>query len=304
MTEGGPDERGILPRQFEYLFSEIAKIKTLHKLAREKRGEGRRTPSQHRLKSSGFSNIGDDVEELFFEVVCSYSEIYNEQIFDLLDVSQNKKLQIREDAQRGIILEGETQEAVSSPADVDRLIKRGQANRSVAATNMNRESSRSHAIFTAYIRMRTVDKDNRETLRHSKLNVVDLAGSERVKDTHAEGMRLKEACKINVSLTFLGRVINFLAEAQSKSKRHNAYINYRESKLTHLLKDSLGGNSKTVIICTLNPNQMAIRETLSTLKFAERAKKIKNKARVNEQGNEGLFKKKYEELLKEIERLK
>lgn len=115
---------------------------------------------------------------------------------------------------------------------------------------------------------------------------------------------MKEACKINVSLTFLGRVINFLAEAQSKSKRHNSYINYRESKLTHLLKDSLGGNSKTVIICTLNPNQMAIRETLSTLKFAERAKKIKNKARVNEQANEGLFKKKYEELLKEIELLK
>ena len=202
------------------------------------------------------------------------------------------------------MLEGETQEVVSSPADVDRLIKKGQANRTVAATNMNRESSRSHAIFTAYIRMRTIDKENQETLRFSKLNVVDLAGSERVKDTNAEGQRLKEACKINQSLTFLGRVINFLAEAQSKSKRHNAYINYRESKLTHLLKDSLGGNSKTVIICTLNPNQMAIRETLSTLKFAERAKKIKNKARVNEQANESFFKKKYEELVKEIELMK
>jgi len=152
---------------------------------------------------------------------------------------------------------------------------------------MNRESSRSHAIFTAYIRTTTVDKENQKTVRSSKLNVVDLAGSERVKDTQAEGKRLKEACKINQSLTFLGRVINFLAEAESK--KNGGYINYRESKLTHLLKDSLGGNSKTIIICTLNPNQMAIRETLSTLKFAERAKKIKNKAIVNEENNEKYF---------------
>lgn len=128
---------------------------------------------------------------------------------------------------------------------------------------MNRESSRSHAIFTAYIRVTTVDRDNQKLVKSSKLNVVDLAGSERVKDTQAAGKRLKEACKINQSLSFLGRVINFLAEAESK--KGSSYINYRESKLTHLLKDSLGGNSKTFIICTLNPNQMAIRETLSTL---------------------------------------
>jgi len=162
---------------------------------------------------------------------------------------------------------------------------------------MNRESSRSHAIFTAYIRTTTIDKDNQKTVRSSKLNVVDLAGSERVKDTQAEGKRLKEACKINQSLTFLGRVISFLAEAQD-SERGGSYVNYRESKLTHLLKDSLGGNSKTVIICTLNPNWMAIRETLSTLKFAERAKKIKNKAIVNEENNEKCFQNKYNELLK------
>ena len=115
---------------------------------------------------------------------------------------------------------------------------------------MNRESSRSHAIFTAYIKTCTVDSEGDKTFKSSKLNVVDLAGSERVKDTQAEGLRLKEACKINQSLTFLGRVINSLAEADG-SKKH---INYRESKLTHLLKDSLGGNSKTFIICTLNPN--------------------------------------------------
>ena len=139
-------------------------------------------------------------------------------------------------------------------------------NRSVASTNMNRESSRSHAIFTAYIKITTIDINNNKTQRSSKLNVVDLAGSERVKDTQADGQRLKEACKINMSLSFLGKVINFLAERESK--KSSSFINYRESKLTHLLKDSLGGNSKTLIICTLNPNQMAYRETLSTLNFA------------------------------------
>ena len=153
---------------------------------------------------------------------------------------------------------------------------------------MNRQSSRSHAIFTAFIQTTTVDKDNHKTVRSSKLNVVDLAGSERLKDTGAEGQRFKEACKINQSLTVLGRVITNLSDAKS-NKKGLGFINYRESKLTHLLKDSLGGNSKTVIICTLNPNFMAIKETLSTLQFAERAKKIKNKAIVNEEANEKFF---------------
>ena len=152
---------------------------------------------------------------------------------------------------------------------------------------MNRESSRSHAIFTAYIRTTTIDLENHKTIKSSKLNVVDLAGSERIKDTQAEGQRLKEACKINQSLTVLGRVINFLAS--DSKKKSIQYVNNRESKLTHLLKDSLGGNSNTVIICTLNPNQMAYNETLSTLKFAERAKKIKDKAVVNEENNVNFY---------------
>lgn len=215
-----------------------------------------------------------------------------------MDSSQQKKLQIREDLKRGIILENETTITVKSLDDVLAIMKKGQMNRTVASTNMNRESSRSHAIFTAYIKITTVDVNNQKNIKSSKLNVVDLAGSERVKDTQAAGQRLKEACKINQSLTFLGRVINFLAE--SESKRSGGYINYRESKLTHLLKDSLGGNSKTLIICTLNPNQMAIRETISTLKFAERAKKIKNKAVVNEENTENFYQRKFFELQKEI----
>jgi len=250
-----------------------------------------------------YQQFGENIEEISFEVVCSYSEIYNEQIHDLLDTSgTSKNLQVREDTKRGIILEGETQQVVNSIDDVMAVINKGQVNRSVASTNMNRESSRSHAIFTAYIRTTTIDNEGQKTVRSSKLNIVDLAGSERTKDTQAEGQRLKEACKINQSLSFLGRVINFLAEAESK--KTSGYINYRESKLTHLLKDSLGGNSKTVIICTLNPNQMAMKETLSTLKFAERAKKIKNKAIVNEENGEGYFKKKYMQLLKDMDHIK
>lgn len=194
---------------------------------------------------------GDDVEDISFEIVCSYCEIYNEQIFDLLDPMQ-QKLQIREDTKRGIILDPERSQVCTNLDEVMEIIAQGQRNRNVASTNMNRESSRSHAIFTAYIRTTLTDREGEKTVKSSKLNVVDLAGSERVKDTQAEGQRLKEACKINQSLTFLGRVINYLAEAESK--KNAGYINYRESKLTHLLKDSLGGNSKTFIICTLNPN--------------------------------------------------
>jgi kinesin family protein 15 len=147
------------------------------------------------FKCPGYQ-IDEDIQEISFEIVCSYCEIYNEQIFDLLDAKQ-QKLQIREDTKKGIILENETQKVVSSIQDVIDLINKGQRNRSVASTNMNRESSRSHAIFTAYIRVTTVDKDGQKLVKSSKLNVVDLAGSERVKDTQAAGKRLKEACKIN-----------------------------------------------------------------------------------------------------------
>ena len=132
---------------------------------------------------------------------------------------------------------------------------------------MNIESSRSHAVFTAYITTCTLHKDGQKVVRTSRFHIVDLAGSERVKDTNADGQRLKELCKINSSLSNLGKVIYELAE-NSKDTKQKGYINFRTSKLTHLLKDSLGGNAKTVMICTLNPHFSAIKETLSTLKFA------------------------------------
>jgi len=135
-------------------------------------------------------------------------------------------------------------------------------------------------------------------VRKSRFHITDLAGSERAKDTEADGERMKELCNINTSLSILGKVIYLLAE-NSGSKLKSHYINFRESKLTHLLKDSLGGNSKTVMICTLNPHFSAVRETVSTLKFAQRAKMIKNKAIVNEDStNVEYWKQKYLDLLK------
>jgi kinesin family member 15 len=133
---------------------------------------------------------------------------------------------------------------------------------------MNLESSRSHAVFTAYIRTQALHQDGQKVVRSSRFHIVDLAGSERVKDTQADGLRLKELCNINKSLASLGKVIYELAESTKTKQKGQSYINYRASKLTHLLKDSLGGNARTVMICTLNPHFSAIKETLSTLKFA------------------------------------
>ena len=167
---------------------------------------------------------------------------------------------------------------------------------------MNLESSRSHAVFTAMIQNKTTTRDSKKSLRTSRFHIVDLAGSERVKDTNADGQRLKELCKINTSLSNLGKVIYELSESAKKSKNSKfqpSFINFRESKLTHLLKDSLGGNAKTVMICTLNPHISALKETSSTLKFAQRAKMIKNKAIVNEESSDAEYwKKKYMEVLK------
>ena len=164
------------------------------------------------------------------------------------------------------------------------------------------ESSRSHAVFTAFIQTKTTHKDGKKAVRTSRFHIVDLAGSERVKDTNADGQRLRELCKINTSLSNLGKVIYELSENSKRSKGSKAmpsFVNFRESKLTHLLKDSLGGNAKTVMICTLNPHMSAIKETISTLKFAQRAKMIRNKAVVNEESSDAEYwKKRYHELLK------
>lgn len=218
----------------------------------------------------------DNIADVEFEVKCTYVEIYNETIFDLLSTNGSTKLQIRED-KGNTFLENCVETHAQNLKEIMDIIKRGQENRHVACTNMNLESSRSHAVFTAYIKTVLTGHDKKKVTRTSRFHIVDLAGSERVKDTNAEGQRFKELCKINTSLSNLGKVIYELAEngKLEGSKKQASFIQFRQSKLTHLLKDSLGGNSKTLMICTLNPHMSAIKETINTLKFAQRAKMIR-----------------------------
>ncbi|XP_043298842.1 kinesin-like protein KIF15 isoform X3 [Cervus elaphus] len=244
--------RGVIPRSFEYLFSLIEREK-------EKAGAGKS-----------------------FLCKCSFIEIYNEHIYDLLD-SASAGLYIREHIKKGVFVVGAVEQVVTSAAEAYQVLSGGWRNRRVASTSMNRESSRSHAVFT--ITIESMEKSHETVnIRTSLLNLVDLAGSERQKDTHAEGMRLKEAGNINRSLSCLGQVITALVDVGNGKQRH---ICYRDSKLTFLLRDSLGGNAKTVIIANVHPGSRCFGETLSTLNFAQRAKLIKNKAVVNEdtQGN-------------------
>ncbi|XP_049337030.1 kinesin-like protein KIF15-A isoform X2 [Astyanax mexicanus] len=252
LNDFSDDLRGVIPRSFEYLFFLI---------------------NREVEKSSGAKS---------FLCKCSFIEIYNEQIFDLLD-SASASLFLREDIKKGVFVEGAVEKYAASAAEAYQVLSMGWRNRRVASTSMNRESSRSHAVFT----MTLESKESGQgvvNIRTSQLNLVDLAGSERQRDTQAEGSRLKEASSINRSLMCLGQVIMALMDVSNGRSRH---ICYRDSKLTFLLRDSLGGNAKTYIIANVHPGSKCFGETLSTLQFAQRAKLIKNKAMINEdtQGN-------------------
>ncbi|CAK89764.1 unnamed protein product (macronuclear) [Paramecium tetraurelia] len=221
-------------------------------------------------------------------IKCTYLEIYNEQLIDLLNDAKAMPLTIREDSKR-VYVENLTEITAASFSDVLSVMQKGLANRHVSATQMNLESSRSHSIFTLQLEQQTKGMYTRK----SKMNFVDLAGSERQKLTAASGERLKEASNINKSLTVLGLVINSLAENAKK------FIPYRDSKLTFLLRESLGGNSKTVMIATISAASSSFQETLGTLKFASRAKNIKNQVMINEEIGGNL-----DSLKAEIKRLK
>uniref|UniRef100_A0A0E0KJ24 Kinesin motor domain-containing protein n=1 Tax=Oryza punctata TaxID=4537 RepID=A0A0E0KJ24_ORYPU len=186
--------------------------------------------------------------------------------------------QIREDAKKGVHVENLTEHEVSNAREAMQQLVEGAANRKVAATNMNRASSRSHSVFTCLIESKW-ESQGINHHRFSRLNLVDLAGSERQKSSGAEGERLKEATNINKSLSTLGLVITNLIAVSNKKSHH---VPYRDSKLTFLLQDSLGGNSKTTIIANISPSSCCAAETLSTLKFAQRAKYIRNNAIINE----------------------
>uniref|UniRef100_A0AAQ5XES0 Kinesin motor domain-containing protein n=1 Tax=Amphiprion ocellaris TaxID=80972 RepID=A0AAQ5XES0_AMPOC len=244
--------RGVIPRSFEYLFFLI----------------------NREAERSGQSKN--------FLCKCSFIEIYNEQIYDLLDTA-SASLFLRENIKKGVFVEGAVEKFVNSAAEAYQVLSMGWRNRRVASTSMNRESSRSHAVFTMTLESKESINEV-VNIRMSQLNLVDLAGSERQKDTHTEGSRLKEASSINRSLMCLGQVIMALVDVSNGKNRH---ICYRDSKLTFLLRDSLGGNAKTYIIANVHPGSKCFGETLSTLQFAQRAKLIKNKAVINEdtQGN-------------------
>jgi kinesin family protein 5 len=224
-----------------------------------------------RMVETVFNTIRSSLETSEFVLKISYCEIYLEKIKDLIDPKKNN-LKIHENKTTGVYIEGLTECGVASEDDVYELMNLGTKNREVAFTNMNAGSSRSHSLFIL-----TVNQTNTKDLssKKGKLFLVDLAGSEKVGKTGAAGQRLEEAKNINKSLTTLGLVINNLTDGKS------SHIPYRDSKLTRILQDSLGGNSKTALIITCSPSPFNEAETVSTLKFGLRAKSIKNKAKVN-----------------------
>ena len=238
--ESPPELRGIIPNSFDHIFEYV-------KITKDKE----------------------------FLIRCCYLEIYNEEVRDLLGEDPLLRLDLKEDPLLGVFVKGLRDVVVDSVEAIDRVMRDGYKNRTVGATLMNAESSRSHSIFTVIIEMNQ-PREGSDHFTKGKLNLVDLAGSERPSKTGATGARMKEGIKINLSLTALGNVISSLCEGGGK------HIPYRDSKLTRLLQDSLGGNTKTVMMAAVGPADYNYEETLSTLRYANRAKNIKNKPSVNE----------------------
>ncbi|XP_026965684.1 kinesin-like protein KIF17 isoform X2 [Sagmatias obliquidens] len=259
-----PCQRGIIPRAFEHIFESV-----------------------------------QCAENTKFLVRASYLEIYNEDVRDLLGTDTKQKLEVgaapaglKEHSEKGVYVKGLSMHTVHSVAQCERVMETGWKNRSVGYTLMNKDSSRSHSIFTISIEIYAVDERGKDHLRAGKLNLVDLAGSERQSKTGATGERLKEATKINLSLSALGNVISALVDGRCK------HIPYRDSKLTRLLQDSLGGNTKTLMVACLSPADNNYAETLSTLRYANRAKNIRNKPRINEDPKDALLREYQEEIKK------
>lgn len=233
-----------------------------------------------------------------FIIRAAYLQIYNEMISDLLKPnSTNKNLNIREDKKKGLYVEHLSEWAVRGPNDIYALLERGASCRAIANTNMNDVSSRSHAVFMIIVEQMISDSDlnGKQIIKVGRLNLVDLAGSERTRVTGATGKQLEESKKINKSLSALGNVINALTDPKGRT-----HIPYRDSKLTRLLENSLGGNCKTTMIATISPAQCSFNESLSTLNFAKRAKNIKNRPIINEDIDHNALIHQYETELKKI----
>ncbi|XP_016988776.1 kinesin-like protein unc-104 isoform X3 [Drosophila rhopaloa] len=252
-----------------------------------------------------FTRIQDtETDDLKYSVEVSYMEIYCERVRDLLNPKNKGNLRVREHPLLGPYVEDLSKLAVTDYQDIHDLIDEGNKARTVAATNMNETSSRSHAVFTIFFTQRRYDTmTDLTTEKVSKISLVDLAGSERADSTGAKGTRLKEGANINKSLTTLGKVISALAEVSASKKKNTKkadFIPYRDSALTWLLRENLGGNSKTAMIAAISPADINYDETLSTLRYADRAKQIVCKAVVNEDANAKLIR----ELKEEIQKLR
>ncbi|XP_076846545.1 kinesin-like protein KIF1A isoform X17 [Brachyhypopomus gauderio] len=256
-----------------------------------------------------FTKINDSNTDnnMSYSVEVSYMEIYCERVRDLLNPKNKGNLRVREHPLLGPYVEDLSKLAVMSYNDIQDLMDSGNKARTVAATNMNETSSRSHAVFNIIFTQRRHDSETDNTSEKvSKISLVDLAGSERADSTGAKGTRLKEGANINKSLTTLGKVISALAEVDSgsnknkKKKKVESFIPYRDSVLTWLLRENLGGNSRTAMVAALSPADINYDETLSTLRYADRAKQIRCNAVINEDPNNRLVR----ELKEEVSRLK
>ncbi|XP_058270024.1 kinesin-like protein KIF1A isoform X5 [Hemibagrus wyckioides] len=255
-----------------------------------------------------FTKINDNGDNnMSYSVEVSYMEIYCERVRDLLNPKNKGNLRVREHPLMGPYVEDLSKMAVTSYNDIQDLMDSGNKARTVAATNMNETSSRSHAVFNIIFTQKRFDSDTDNTSEKvSKISLVDLAGSERADSTGAKGTRLKEGANINKSLTTLGKVISALAEMDSlpnknkKKKKVESFIPYRDSVLTWLLRENLGGNSRTAMVAALSPADINYDETLSTLRYADRAKQIRCNAVINEDPNNRLVR----ELKEEVARLK
>ncbi|XP_017026062.1 kinesin-like protein KIF21A isoform X2 [Drosophila kikkawai] len=256
---------GIIPRAVRHIFSGIERLES--SCSSELTGEAGSSPPH-------------------FSLAVQYIELYNEDVFDLLDpFNKNSNFKIHEDATGQITISGASIKPISQPQDALKYLQQGALARTTASTKMNDQSSRSHALFTIFVRRQRVlssvinpaEDNDLETLT-SKFHFVDLAGSERLKRTQATGDRAREGISINCGLLALGNCISALGD---KSKRA-LHVPYRDSKLTRLLQDSLGGNSKTLMIACVSPSDRDFMETLNTLKYANRARNIKNKVKINQ----------------------
>lgn len=250
-----------------------------------------------------FERIGELQQDknLRCTVEVSYLEIYNERVRDLLNPSTKGNLKVREHPSTGPYVEDLAKLVVSSFNEIEHLMDEGNKARTVAATNMNETSSRSHAVFTLTLTQKRLDVETNLAMEKvAKISLVDLAGSERATSTGATGARLKEGAEINRSLSTLGRVIAALADLSDGKKKKTgkgaSQVPYRDSVLTWLLKDSLGGNSMTAMIAAISPADINFDETLSTLRYADSAKRIKNHAVVNEDANARMIRELKEEL--------